>query len=680
MDVTSASPDGYAAQIKESYPFHFSIRDLYARFRENPGFQQTRGLIRLMRTVVAAMYREGGRADDSLLVHPYDVDLNDKETAAEITSINPTLANAIAHDVADGGNSVAEQIDRDLSGRDAQDAATLLLMASLASVPDAVKGLTKSEVVSMLCAPGRDVSALQQHVLAPLYTSAWYLHVSSDGRLFFKNVENLVAKLKSVAGSFNRESQLRELREFLASAFEPSLKDCYQSVSALPAIDQIAVGSDKVTLVVAEPKEGGGIGPEMQAFYDQLDYKNRVLFLTGQKDTLDRLLETAAELKAIRRILAEMDAEKTPENDPQRQAAVETRDNRTLRLLSAARETFTTLAFPFGDQLRTADFLMHFNGNQYSGEKQVREALESKKKFETDVEGDAFRKKLESRLFTQREMPWAEVKKRAAVETSWPWHRADALDRLHDRMLLEGQWVKEGDYVNKQPPEPTTGLRVQEISRDDDTGEATLRLTLVYGDTVYAEVGGTATSASEQVQDVQAFKTSAMAVSFLCVELGRHARDGRDGRVAKPAHAEVPRVAGRRPEARRVEGCAFGSDPVHDRRLESGQRGRRLRRAVRRLPRYPRRARAGAEGRCNVGDASYRPDVGRRQGVRDRPRPAGRVEAPPVRADHQRRLRVLEASQDLRRNGVGRPSDRDGDRRRQPVDRTQPRPHAVGER
>lgn len=43
MDVTNASPEQFAADVKESYPFHPAIRDLYARFRENQGFQQTRG-------------------------------------------------------------------------------------------------------------------------------------------------------------------------------------------------------------------------------------------------------------------------------------------------------------------------------------------------------------------------------------------------------------------------------------------------------------------------------------------------------------------------------------------------------------------------------------------------------------------------------------------------------------
>jgi predicted AAA+ superfamily ATPase len=59
MDVTNASPEQLAARIAASYPFHPAIRDLYARFKENPGFQQTRGLIRLMRIVAARLWHGG---------------------------------------------------------------------------------------------------------------------------------------------------------------------------------------------------------------------------------------------------------------------------------------------------------------------------------------------------------------------------------------------------------------------------------------------------------------------------------------------------------------------------------------------------------------------------------------------------------------------------------------------
>ena len=55
MDITSTSPEQFAAQVIESYPFHPAIRNLYARFKENQGFQQTRGLIRLMRVIASHM-------------------------------------------------------------------------------------------------------------------------------------------------------------------------------------------------------------------------------------------------------------------------------------------------------------------------------------------------------------------------------------------------------------------------------------------------------------------------------------------------------------------------------------------------------------------------------------------------------------------------------------------------
>jgi hypothetical protein len=523
MDVTDASPEEYARRIKEAYPFHFSIRDLYARFRENPGFQQTRDLIRLMRTVIAHMY-ETDRANERLLVHPYDIDLNHKDTLTKITRINPKLENAISHDIASEGNAVAETIDGNRDGRDARDAAALLLMASLANVPKAVKGLTRSEVISLLCTPNRDVSRIEKEVLKPFYTSAWYLHTDTDGRLLFKDVKNINAQLKTTAESYGRDSRLVELRDFLEGLFEPTVKDVYQRVQALPAVDDIDVSSDKVTLVIAEPTGSKGLSEDLQAFYDDLSFKNRVLFLSGQRGTLTHLLEKAAELKAIRYILEEMEEEKVSSNDPQYTSAQDIEDEKKLQLLSAARETFTTLTYPHFDGLRSADFVMQFTGNNYNGEKQVKATLEKKGKFTAEIEGDSFRKRCEQRLFTQKQMIWSEVKKRAAVNTNWPWHKPEALDRLKDRMIHEDKWREEGNYVNKGPfAPPKTDVRVQELHRDSETGEVTLRLTPVHGDEIYYEIGAEATPASEKVTNPQAFTTDSLKISFLCVDsTGEH--------------------------------------------------------------------------------------------------------------------------------------------------------------
>jgi predicted AAA+ superfamily ATPase len=164
MDVTNASPDSYAAQLVESYPFHFSMRDLYARFKENPGFQQTRGLIRLLRAMVANIYNKD-RAERQMLIHPYDLDLNNDEILSEVKAINPSLGEAITHDIAKEGFSVAEQQDKKLNTTDFQDVAKLILVASLANIPNATHGLRESEVIGFLCAPGRDLSTIKKSVV-----------------------------------------------------------------------------------------------------------------------------------------------------------------------------------------------------------------------------------------------------------------------------------------------------------------------------------------------------------------------------------------------------------------------------------------------------------------------------------------------------------------------------------
>ena len=515
MDVTNASPEQFAAQVAESYPFHPAIRDLYGRFRENQGFQQTRGLIRLMRIVVSRIWDTG---HDPYLVAAHDVDLESRETLTEINQINPTLENAIAHDIASGGVAVAETIDANLGGgEDARDVMRLLLVASLANVPNAVKGLAIPEIVANLCAPGRDLSKLQNDVVARLVTAAWYLHTTNDGRLHLRNVQNLIARVTTTAGAYLRDQAARELKDRLTEIFAPADGSCYQRLQPLPAVDEIDVHPDRVTLVVSEPHPAG-LHPDLATLYGQLTYQNRICFLTGQR-AFGSLLERARELKAINQIIGEMHEEGVADGDPQMQQA---RDQLMPRFLaqfhSAVRETFTTLYYPTRDRLAKVDFLMEFKENRYNGEEQVREALADRQKFTTDVASETFRKKLEARLFTQKSMLWTEIKRRAATSPGWQWHRPDALDRMKADCFHKDIWREEGSYVNKGPfPKPATGVRVRELSRDDDTGAVKLRLAPVNADRLYAEFGGAATPASMAVEGAE-FETAEIRVSFLAVD------------------------------------------------------------------------------------------------------------------------------------------------------------------
>jgi Protein of unknown function (DUF499)/Fn3 associated len=527
MDVTNASPDSYAAQLVESYPFHFSMRDLYARFKENPGFQQTRGLIRLLRAMVANIY-DTNQAEQRMLIHPYDLDLNSDEVLSEVKAINPSLGEAIVHDIAKEGFAVAEQQDNKLGGTDFQDVAKLILVASLANIPNATHGLRESDIVGFLCAPGRDLSTIKKSVIDYLPTQAWYLHRSQDGRLFFKNVQNLAAKLHSLANSYNEQTSLKELRSYLTALFEPKTRDCYQKLEVLPGLDEVSLDIDKVTLIVVEPTKNpylsSKLSEEWHKFAEDQEFKNRVLFLTGSHETMERIIEQARQHKAILSIKAELDSERISPRDPQYVEADKSLDQIQLSLRSSLQETFTTLVYPSSNGFRSTDCRIHFQGNNFDGETLIRNTLEKAQKFTTDVSSDTFRKKCEARLFSgQKTSSWNEVRRRAATQTDWNFHHPKALEELKKQMLDREVWIDEGGAINTQPPAPETTVRIHEISRDEKTGEVTLKIQPIYGDEVRYEIGDSeATTASSQVAEAdggyKSFKTKDLCLNFKCFD------------------------------------------------------------------------------------------------------------------------------------------------------------------
>ena len=181
MGLTSSIPETLYTRVVDAYPFHPDLRELVGKFKENDGFQQTRGVIRLMQMVVADLWNSK-RAAEIDLVHPYDIDLNLDEIASEIRAINPSLSEAIAHDIAHAGSSEVEEIDAANGNSDASDAARLILVASLSTTPGAIHGLREYQLVDCLQRPGRDLSTFKANVLDKLAVRAWYLHNSADGR------------------------------------------------------------------------------------------------------------------------------------------------------------------------------------------------------------------------------------------------------------------------------------------------------------------------------------------------------------------------------------------------------------------------------------------------------------------------------------------------------------------
>lgn len=517
MGYTNISPEQIFVGIKDSYPFHPSLKDLYARFRENPGFQQTRGLIRLMRVIVSQVYKNG-KAEQKYIINPYDMDLNDTSMLAQIKSIKPSLTNAISHDIEANGKGVAEIIDNELGETSMSDLSKLILVASLADVPNAVLGLSEQETIGYLAEPNKDITRLKK-ALQEFTLKAWYIYSTDNGRLYFQNTKNMIAELNTLIESYDNDAAKKELRGFLGEKFKPLKNVCYQNIEIFPAVDEIKLDSEKVTLVLFEPNtKSNALSKELEEFYEYTKYKNRVMFLSGNKDTMDKLMQSSKEYKGMQRIIAQMDADRTAKNNPQYQQAQDKLDKIQLSILQAARETFSKIHYPSNRGLTSADFLMEFSGNHYDGEEQIINVLTQRKKFETEVSNDTFRKKCEDRLFTQKEMRFIDIKERAATNGAWQWHIPSALDALKNEMINKNMWRENGGYIEKGPFIEKTELSIQEKDRNEETGEVTLKIIPRYGDKVYYDIDGTPTSASLEIVDLNNFKTSDLKINFICID------------------------------------------------------------------------------------------------------------------------------------------------------------------
>jgi len=526
MNLTTTTPESLYTRILDSYPFHPDLRELVGKFKENEGFQQTRGVIRLMQMVVADLWKSK-KAEKLHLVHPYDLDLNHDEISSEVRTINPSLSEAIAHDVAHGGDSEVEQIDAANKNSDASEAARLILVASLSTTPGAIHGLREFQLVDCLQKPGRDLSTFKANVVDKLATRAWYLHNSADGRLFFKDQQNLAAKLRATAQSLHNETVERMLRTNLEEYFAASFRDCYQNVCVLLPLDQVQIDQEKTTLVITRP--GGSanqlpLSSDWQDWWNQQQYKNRVIFLTGSRDSFQHVLDAARQKRALQSIEDDLRSEHTPTDDPQWRNLEHLKDRVNLQFYAALKEAFDILVYPSINQtLRSSGIDLAFRDNQ-NGEATIRKTLEGAQKFTTNIEGENFRTRAEARLFGTPETKvilWADFKRNAAVTTNWPLYKLSALDDLKTDCLRRGLWREEGNHIRRGPfPPATPEVVIRELSiSDEGNGVTYLKIEPLHAPSLAYETGDSLpTPASSAVPTPTRFEASGLRYSFLAFD------------------------------------------------------------------------------------------------------------------------------------------------------------------
>jgi len=276
-----------------------------ALFKENEQFKQTRGLIELVSRLLKSVWER--KANDVFLIGPQHFDLSIPEVRDKLIEIS-NMADVIAKDIWDAQGSAHAQVIDLKTGKDtAAQVSTLLLTASLSTAVNAVKGLTREEIVECLASPLREPSEFLS-ALEEMEKVAWYLHATPERRFYFDRQENLTKLLQGLAEGAP-ENQIDELiRHRLREMFKPVRKTVYDDVLPLPKLNDVA---DKVRrgrpLLILSPDT-------LERFFDGLVQKNNLCVLTGDKSEMASLERAARQLYAAQKADARI-----PQGHPQRE-------------------------------------------------------------------------------------------------------------------------------------------------------------------------------------------------------------------------------------------------------------------------------------------------------------------------------------------------------------------------
>jgi hypothetical protein len=518
--TTSRGAEAIADEIMATYPFHPRLKNVVALFKENEQFKQTRGLIELVSRLLRSVWER--QDNDVLLIGPQHFDLSIPEVRDKLTEISG-MRDVIAKDLWDAQLSAHAQIIDLQTGKDAATrTGALLLTASLSTAVNAVKGLTREEMVECLVSPLREPSEFLA-AFEELDKVAWYLHHTPEGRYYFDRQENLTKLLESLAHDAPQVSVDDLIQRRLRDMFKPERKMCYDEVLPLPKLDAVSdrVRRNRVLLIFSPDSK---IPPEeVQRFFEGLSQKNNLCVLTGDKTAMASLDKAARQWYAAQKADGRI-----PKSHAQREELESKQQTYEQDFNATILGLFDKVLFPIAragkvmlapkplDMTRDAK-------KPFNGEEQIEKTLTSHPlKLYLDVERDfdAIRDKAQDLLWpeNQDEARWSDVTDRYAEQAGMPWLPPRGLDVVKSIACNRGLWEDLGNgYITKKPKKKQTSVQVITETDPDDEGKVRLRVNPQNAGPaprVYFAEDGPVSESSTQLKEFT-FSTKALRVCFL---------------------------------------------------------------------------------------------------------------------------------------------------------------------
>ena len=534
-------------ELEVSYPFHFSTKHLIETFNDNPGFQKTRDVIRLMAAIVRSIWAKGdeevGRHSLLSLASP---DFNVSAISSRYKEIKRSLEGAMHTDIANAGTSYAEALAADTDGLSLI-AAKWIFASSLSEIRP--RGLSKEELAEYLAAPGVDLSAVG-FTLDELYRNCWYIDQLRSGRYFFNKVKNLNAQLNLYVRTCSDPDRDEVIDNKLKEMFDPREKRCYQRIFIHPDIAKVTLDRDKTTLVVCSH---GDSLDSLKSFFDTEKYKNRLVILTVVDPAgLVRIRNHARRYWAIVQVLKDMN-----KDDAQFEKAKDERTTIQTELFLALRSVYARMLYPLGDpstgESRLTETTLQdsyaeepggqpikYDGkdNSAKGELVIETTLRTVAKLPVipAASGNdrvkiykSIRSRVEQFLFpSSGRASWEQILDAAASRGMMVWTEPGTLDRMKDVLLTADEWREEAGQILKPPFEEATAISI-DYARDPKSGRVTTTdIKLHHADTLWVSQNG---SEYEKIKHDEAFSSDAMVIIFQARDSTGKNKEGKPHRI-----------------------------------------------------------------------------------------------------------------------------------------------------
>jgi predicted AAA+ superfamily ATPase len=343
----------YEDRIRRTYPIHPELFDrLYEEWSSLERFQRTRGVLRLMSTVIHALWVG---EDAAPLIMPGSIPLATANVNAELTQYLQDSWKAIIDADVDGAASEPARIDKDkpLFGQRSlmKRLARTVFFGAAPTIGSAHKGLETQRVFLGTAVPG-DVPGNFHSALTQLGDRATYFY-SGSGKYWYDLQANITRKAKDQAERLHKEDVWAEIVRRLQG--QAKTRGDFAGVHVCPESNADIPDTDEARLVILHPKVAHKRGSDSLAkeFAQQATEhrgtshrtdRNMLVYLAADESRLDELDSAVREYLGWMHVLdneADLDLTQNQKNQAtQRQSQANTTVNS--RLL----QTFTWALVP----------------------------------------------------------------------------------------------------------------------------------------------------------------------------------------------------------------------------------------------------------------------------------------------------------------------------------------------